>query len=99
MDPALWRIVALLTLIAAGLYLFRPGRDRRLVCGRCGFATRPGTPACPRCGRALDMRSVDLGRLETLRRRGEIDEATYRRRKLALLRDRGAQESSRDGSD
>ncbi len=32
------------------------------------------------------MRTVDLGRLEELRRRGEVDEDEYRRRRLALIR-------------
>lgn len=32
------------------------------------------------------MSTVDLGRLEEMRRRGEIEEDEYRRRKLALIR-------------
>ncbi len=86
MDASAWRIVALVTLIVVGLCLFRPRRRGSLVCARCGFATRPGTPACPRCGQALDMSGVELTRLEEMRRRGEISESSYRQRKLALLR-------------
>lgn len=81
------RIAVLLLLIAAALLLFRRrGGPGQTVCPRCGFASLAGTPACPRCGRALDMRTVDLGRLERARRRGELDDADYRRRKLGLLR-------------
>ena len=86
MDSGIWRIIALIALIGAAWYLFRPRRRGSLVCARCGFAAHPGTPACPRCGQDLDMSTVDLGRLEDMRRRGEIDEDEYRRRKLALIR-------------
>ncbi|GEM_PF-3772538 len=86
MDSGIWRIIVLVALIAAAWYLFRPRRRGGPVCARCGFAAHPGTPACPRCGQDLDMSTVDLGRLEEQRRRGEIDEDEYRRRKLALIR-------------
>lgn len=85
MDERVWRIVVLIVLIVAGYFLFRPTGRGRIECGRCGFPARPGTPACPRCGRALDMSSVELGRLERMRRRGEIGEEEYRQRKLALI--------------
>lgn len=90
MDERVWRIVVLIVLIVAGYFLFRPTGRGRSVCGRCGFPARSGTPACPRCGRALDMTSVDLGRLENMRRRGEISEEDYRQRKLALIREQDA---------
>jgi len=81
------RIAVLLLLIVAALLLFRRRAGRgQSVCPRCGFAALAGTPACPRCGRVLDMSTVDLGRLERARRRGELDDEEYRRRKLALLR-------------
>lgn len=86
MDSGIWRIIALIALIGAAWYLFRPRRRASLVCSYCGFAAAPGTPACPRCGQDLDMSTVDLGRLEAMRHRGEIDEEEYRRRKLALIR-------------
>jgi hypothetical protein len=88
-DSGLWRIITLIALIGVAWYLFRPRRRGSLVCSYCGFATTPGTPACPRCGRDLDMSTVDLGRLEAMRNRGEIDEDEYRRRKLALIRGEG----------
>lgn len=92
MDSGIWRILALIALIGAAWYLFRPRRRGSLICARCGFAAHPGTPACPRCGQDLDMSTVDLGRLEEMRRRGEIDEDEYRRRKLALIRGDGKED-------
>lgn len=82
-----WRLVLLIALIVAALWWFRrrPGRAGQ-VCARCGFASRRGTPACPRCGRALDTSAIELERLEAARRRGAIGERAYRRRKLALIR-------------
>lgn len=96
MDSSIWRIVTLVVLIAVAWYLFRPRRRSGLVCARCGFAAHPGTPACPRCGQDLDMSTVDLGRLEEMRRRGEIDEDEYRRRKLALIRGEGNGDADRE---
>ena len=80
------RIILIVVAIVVGLWLYRrrPGRGD-LVCGRCGFPAKPGTPACPRCGRALDTTRIELARIETARRRGEINETDYRRRKLEIL--------------
>lgn len=89
MDESTWRIVVLIGLIIAALVLFRPNKGRgNAVCPRCGFAAAPGTPACPRCGQDLDTTTIELERLEQARRRGEIGETAYRRRKIALIQGR-----------
>ncbi len=89
MDAAAWRIIALVGLIIAALVLFRPRKGRgSAVCPRCGFSAAPGTPACPRCGRHFDTTTIDLDRLEQARRRGQIGEAEYRRRKITLIQGR-----------
>lgn len=41
------------------------------------------------------MSIVDLGRLEHMRQRGEIDEDEYRSRKLALIRGDGSHRSEK----
>jgi len=89
MDESSWRIVALIGLIIAAIVFFRPSKGRgRAICPRCGFSAAPGTPACPRCGRDLDASTIELERLEQARRRGEIGETEYRRRKIALIQGR-----------
>ncbi len=86
MDERAWRILILLIAVVAAWLLYgRRSRRGGSVCPRCGFSAAPGTPACPRCGRDLDTRQIELSRLEEARRRGELDEATYRRRKLRLI--------------
>lgn len=91
------RVAILVLAIAIAWIAFRGRRRGSLVCGRCGYATVPGTPACPRCGRSLDMRVVDLGRLEAMRRRGEIDGEAYRDRKLSLIRGERPDDGDGDG--
>lgn len=88
MDERVWRIVVLVVLVITAILLFprRPPGRGTMVCGHCGFSVRRGIPACPRCGHDLDTIAIDLGRLERARRRGELSDDEYRRRRLALIR-------------